>query len=394
MIPDLRRPPRWPVAILLLGLAFPPAVSQPLPEEPGGVVLPGETPEEIVLSARGATERRVALAAAASLHRTPLRHTVRVVLSPDTGLGSQDGSRVLANLDLHALGRPGSAGPVLHILAVPKEDGERAFTPGWLVHALLRSGEAVGWPYEVTDGRVSLLGQLVVRSADVRLGSGGEAFLRRGIPAVTLSDCALLAGDPAGAVGQPDPRHLERWAEAVAAAVRRLDALAGRPLPEDQYLAAFGRVWLRRDLLWIGLLLWMLLVFRGRPGRWRGTPAEERRRQTRTYFPGFLFRVLLLLAVFFAPVFSVLLWPAALLALAPPRRTWTRVAWIAAGFLPLVVFLGVLGTASSQPVVHLEAGLQTGTSAAALILAVLASFAVTVASPRKAPGKSPDAAVP
>ena len=142
----------------------------------------------------------------------------------------------------------------------------------------------------------------------------------------------------------------------MAAAVRRLDALAGRPLPEDQYLVLFGRVWLRRDLMWMGFLLWVLLVF-------RGTARPLARRLSRGAGPpdarlpaGVLFRVLLLAAIFLAPVFSVLLLPAAALALLLPRPWWARALAIAGGILPLLSLLLALAAAAVLAIVRLEDG--------------------------------------
>jgi hypothetical protein len=134
---------------------------------------------------------------------------------------------------------------------------------------------------------------------------------------------------------------------AAAAAVRRLDRLAGRPLPEDQYLVAFHRVWLRRDLYWVGLLLWVLLVFRYRPRTWAGEDPAERRRRQRAGLPGFVFRMLLLAAIFVAPVFSVLLYPAALLAHLPPRRPLQRGLWIVLGLGPTALLLLAIAYAAA-----------------------------------------------
>ncbi|MBW8876152.1 MAG: DUF255 domain-containing protein [Acidobacteria bacterium] len=380
-------------------------------------VVPGASPEEIVLSAHydsvpgspGAGDDGsgcgVALAAAADLRRTPLRHTVRVVLFDGEEAGSRGSEawlrdrgagaerRILAGLNLEMLGWGGSAGPVIHLfpartLRGPGRAGERVMPPGWLVHAVQRSGDAVSWPYAVADDRHSLLAQLVLRAVDVRLGADSDVFLRRGIPAVTLSDSGLLDLDPAyhrpaDVAGRLDAHRLERWTEATSAAVRRLDALAARPLFEDQYLDAFGRVWLRRDLIWIGFLLWALLVLRGRPGRWRGASAEERRRQMGSYLPGFLFRVLLMLAIFLAPVFAVLLWPSALLALAPPRTPGWRAVWIVLGGLPFLILLVALGVATSQGLVITAHGFRGGAAAAALIPAALVTYVVSVARPRR-----------
>ncbi len=386
-------------------------------------VLPGERPEEIVLSAHydtvphspgagdDASGCGVAIAAAADLRRTPLRHTLRVVLfdGEETGtrgsrawlasLAPEARERMLADLNVEMVGWRGSGGAV--ILSLPARhpgSGERKLAPGWLVHAMLRSGEAVEWPFVVADNRFPLLAQLVVRSARILYGSDSESFLKWDVPSVTLSDSSFLAEDPAyhrftDVAARLDARRLDRWTQAVAAAVRRLDVLAGRPLPEDRYLVLFRRVWLRRDLIWIGFLLWVLLVFRGRPGRWRGTRAVDRAGQMRAYLPGFLFRLLLLLAIFLAPVFSVLLLPAAVLALFPPRPPWARAVWIAAGLLPLLVFLAVLGMAVGLTIASLDGGFQGGAPAAVLIPATLAAYAWTIArGPRRAPLTSDHAA--
>jgi len=103
----------------------------------------------------------------------------------------------------------------------------------------------------------------------------------------------------------------------VAATTRRLDRLSDRPRQEAEYLVLGGRVWIRRDLVWVGFLIWILLVWRGLPGSWRQRPASERRQVGRTYLPGFVFRMLFLLAVFLIPTFAcLLLFPVAILALA------------------------------------------------------------------------------
>ncbi len=368
-------------------------------------LLPGETPEEIVLSAHydtvsgspgagdDASGCGVAVTAAAELRRTPLRHTVRVVLfdGEERGgrgsegwladLGAEGRRRILANLNLEMVGWSGGAGPVL--LGFPTRTVPRRSAPGWLVHAVLESGGAVGWPYAVADNRFPLLGQLVFRSARILYGSDSESFLEAGVPSLTLSDSSLGVEDPAyhrptDVATRLDARRLDQWTQAVAAAVRRLDALPGPPLPEDQYLAVFGRVWLRRDLMWLGFLLWALLVFRGRPGRWRGGSAAEHGRQMRGYLPGFIFRVLLLAAVFLAPVFAVLLLPAAalalVLALAPPRRFWVRALCIVGGLAPFLSFLLALAVAAGARIVSLEDGFQGGMAAAVLIPSSLVAY--------------------
>jgi hypothetical protein len=321
--------------------------------------LPGTSGLEIVLTARD--EAGVVLAAVEDLRRTPLRHTVRLVLLDGggsrgwvEGLGPGQSDRILAVLTVEGADRSGSGGPAVQVFPATRPDGESIFPPAWLVHFLLRSGRVVDVPLSVTGGRFPLLAQLVFRSVEVPRETDSSAFLEQGIPAASLSDSSS---------------HL------LAAAVRQLDGLAGRPIPEDRYLAVLGRVWPRRDLLWLGFLVWVLLVFRGRPGRWRGTSAEEHGRQMRTYLPGFLFRVLLLLAIFLAPVFSVLLLPAAALALFPPRWGWPRVLWIVLGVLPFLLYLAALGMTFQAGA---ASGFQGGWEVAVLIPAALLAYGVTI----------------
>ena len=335
----------------------------------GDRLLPGETRDEIVLSAPAgdASARAIVLAAVADLRRTPLRHTVRIALRGG-GRGPDVGRPVLARLDVEGTGGAQNAGPVIAV---------SAGTPGWLVHALLRSGEAVGLIPAVTDRRLPFLGQLVARSGTALRGPGREVLPEPEIPTVALSGHSLLTTDAADAGAAP-----ELWAQGVAAAVRRLDALAGRPRPEDQYLVFGGRVWLRRDLIWVGFLIWSLLVFRGLPGRWRGTSAAAQGQQMRTYLPGFLFRALLLAAVFLTPVFAVLLLPAALLALLPPRslsHAWTRGLCLAAGLLPFGAYLTALVYALVAGKISLEGGLAGGAAAGALIPAALLAYGFLIA---------------
>lgn len=376
-------------------------------------VLPGKSDREIVLSAHYDTVSQspgagddasgcgVALAVAADLARTPLDHTVRVVLfdGEETGLLGSRGwvaalspertERILANLNVEMVGWAGSAGPVIHTFPV-RVGEERVMPPGWLAHFLLRSGEAVGWPLSVADNRYPVLAQFVLRSARVRLAADSNVFLARGVPAVALSDSSLLLLDPAyhrpaDGPSRLDPARLGRWTDLIAATVRRLDGLAGRPAPEDRYLAAFGKVWLQRDLLWAGFLLWALLVFRGRPGRFRGASAEVHGRQMRSYLPGYLFRILFLLALFLAPVFSVLLFPAAALALVPPRRAGLKLLWLLLGLLPLLLLLTALGVAAAEGIASLRGGFRGGWAAAILIPATLLAWGLSLGRP-SAPG--------
>jgi hypothetical protein len=351
-------------------------------------VLPGRSAREIVLSAHWDSVPRspgadddasgcgVAVAAAADLARTPLEHTVRVVLfdAEETGLHGSRGwveslppahrDRILADLNVEMVGWPGSPGPTIHTFPVQAR-GRRTLAPGWLVHFLLRSGDAVGWPYAVSDAQAPVLAQLVLRTARVRLGADANAFTAHGIPALTVSDTALLTMDPtyhrpSDTPDRLDPARLERWTTAMAAAVRRLDKLSGRPVDEDVYLALFGRVWLRRDLYWVGLALWVLLAFR-----------------SRRHLPGLVFRLLFALAVILAPVISVLLFPAALLAAFPPQRRWARALTIFLGLLPLLIYLGSLGAAAVLHLASFKPGVQIWP--VLLVLATAAAFVFLLA---------------
>jgi hypothetical protein len=102
----------------------------------------------------------------------------------------------------------------------------------------------------------------------------------------------------------------------------------------------------------------------------------------RAYLPGFLFRALLLAAVFLAPVFAVLLLPAALLALVPPRAlrpVWARILCLAAGLLPLGAYLAALAFAVAHRTVSLEGGFAGGRAAAVLIPAALLAYGALIA---------------
>ncbi|HEX5761176.1 MAG TPA: M20/M25/M40 family metallo-hydrolase [Thermoanaerobaculia bacterium] len=345
-----------------------------VPGEPGGGEIVLAAHWDTIAGSPGAGDDAsgcaVAIAAAAELRRTPLRHTVRVVLfdGEEAGLhgsraflqgrGAAERDALLAALNLEMLGWRESPGATILAWGVPR-DGRLAQPPAWLVHALLRAGDAVGWPLALSDPTLPLLAQLVVRSTRPAFGSDADPFIAAGVPAATLSDSPLFELDPAyhtprDTASRLDPERLARWTELTAAAVRRLDALAGRPLPEDRYLAAFGRVWLHRELLWIGFLLWALLVLRGFFGRRRELPGAEASGSAAVHrrpYPALFFRFLLILAVVTAPLFAVLLWPAAALALRLPRRPALRVTWGALALLPAAFYLSALFWAWSEGLV-------------------------------------------
>ncbi len=372
-------------------------------------VLPGQNDREIILSGHYDTVKRspgagddasgcgLAIAVAADLARTPLRHTLRVLLfdGEETGLHGSRGwvealspaarDRILADVNLEMVGWPGSTGSTIHAIPVPlklgMDRGERITTPGWLVDAALDGGRSAGWPLHVADPRWPLPMQLLLRGTRVRFGADSGAFLERGIPAVTLSDSSFFAMDPAyhRPADKPDrldAGRLEAWTRTVAATVRRLDGLDGRPAPEDEYLVLAGRVWPRWALAGIGLALAALLVVRYRfPLDW--------------HFP-----VLLAVACLIAPTLAFpLLAPAALLAFVRPsgpagfRGGW-RVLWTFLGLLPLLLYLLLLAGAWAVRLSAWKSGYLESWTGAALVVGALGlwAFSPTPRAPAAAAG--------
>jgi hypothetical protein len=340
-------------------------------------VVPGLGDAEIVLSAHydtvenspGAADDAagcaVVLTAIAQLRSTPLRHSVRVLLfdgeeqdraGSRAWVESQElarRERILANVNVDLVGWEGSRGPILHTFPVARDESW-ALTPAWLVHAVLTATAAGDRPMAVIDPRFSLLGQLVMRSSRVEFAADSDSLLAAGIPSVLLSDASFSRFDPYYHRPQDRAERLDRlrlgqWSRALVATVRRLDGLSGRPNGDDVYLVALGRVWHRRDLYWLGFVVWAVLVWRGVPGGWRGTRPQERRQLGRQYLPGFLYRLLLLVSILSIPVFAaVLLLPAGLVGAFRPRSERARrisvlVGWLPAAILALALFAGELG---------------------------------------------------
>jgi hypothetical protein len=357
-------------------------------------VLPGATDREIILSGHYDTVKQspgagddasgcgLAIATAAELARTPLRHTIRVVLfdGEETGLHGSRGwvealppaarDRILADVNLEMVGWAGSTGPTVHAIPISLKEGaargERITTPGWLVDAALDSGRAAGWPLHLADPRFPLAMQLLLRGTRVGFGADSGSFLERGIPAVTLSDSSFFVLDPAyhkpiDTVDRLDAGRLEAWTRVAVATVRRLDGLYGRerrPAPEDEYLVLAGRVWPRRALAGIGLGLAALLLVRHRVRR-------------QWHFP-----VLLAAASTVAPTLAVpLLAPAALLAFIPPAGRWRRALWTFLGLLPLLLYHLLLTGAWSAGLSAWRSGYLESWAGLALVLAALAAFA-------------------
>lgn len=353
-------------------------------------VLPGQTDREIILSGHYDTVKQspgagddasgcgLAVAVAADLARTPLRHTVRVVLfdSEETGLHGSRGwvkalspaarERILANVNLEMVGWAGSTGPTVHAIPVPlkvgEDKGERATTPGWLVRAILEEGRSAGWPLHQADPRFPLPMQLLLRGTRVRFGADSDSFQERGIPAVTLSDSSFFAMDPAyhrpaDTVDRLDAGRLEAWTRAVAATVRRLDRLEGPPGAEDEYLVLAGRVWSRWVLAGTGLGLAALLAFRHRVSR-------------KWHFPA-----LLAAACLIAPTLALpLLTPAAVLALVPPAGRRWRPLWTLLGLLPLLLYHLLLTGAWAVGLSAWKSGFQESWMGAVLVLAALVTW--------------------
>lgn len=361
-------------------------------------VLPGETDREIILSGHYDTVKKspgagddasgcgLAIAVAADLARssrtarTPLRHTLRVLLfdGEETGLHGSRGwvealspaarDRILADINLEMVGWPGSTGATVHaipsVLKSGAHRGERTTTPGWLVDAALDGGKSAGWPLHVADPRRPLPMQLLLRGTRVRFGADSGSFLEQGIPAVTLSDSSFFAMDPAyhkpiDRIERLDARRLEAWTRAVTATVRRLDGLEGRPAPDDEYLVVASRVWSRWALAGTGLALAALLVVRYRvPRGW--------------YFP-----VLLAAASLIAPALALpLLAPAALLAFVRAGRRWQRVLWTLLGLLPLVLYLLLLAGAWAVGLSAWKSGYQESWTGAVLVIGAFVAWAL------------------
>ena len=353
-------------------------------------VLAGTTEGEIVIGAHydtvasspgaldDASGCAVALAALQELSRMPLRRTLRVVFFDAEEQGLQ-GSRlwasslsekerqgILAGIVLDMVGEEGSRRPLILDLGVAADGpgagsvsadresaglGRGTKSPAWLVHSALRAGEASGFPLSVASARQSLATQILMRSVTTPFSSDRRTLLAAGIPAVLLSDFSVHAPSRVYHSGEDTaPRlsaqRLGSWSLTVAALVRRLDALEGRPRWEDEYLVWARRVWIRRDLMWVGFLLWVAMIFRMRPGRWAGVSSEERRLRGRVYLPGFLFRGGFLgVTLWFPAVGGPLIYPLALAALVKPSsprmRGWLQIAAMA----PTAFWLGMISVA-------------------------------------------------
>ena len=331
-------------------------------------ITPGEVDSEVVLSAHfdsvtdspGALDNAsgcgVVLSSFADLARSPHYRRLRAVFfdgeelqmegSADWVEGrSQSGlPSVFAAITAEMVGSSRASFGVVHP-GTAEPDGRWTVTPVWLVHAVLEGANAVGFPVVVSDVDWPIFAQLSLRVARPTKISDSRSFLEAGIPALTLSDISLTESDrdrhsSRDTLDRLDADRLQRWASTLSAIVLQIDYVRGSPLVDTEYLVAAGRVWIRRDLLWVGFVLWVPLVFQGLPGRWRGASADSKRRRGRKYLPGFAFRMLFLVSLFLIPtIATVLLYPVAVVALIPTvggSRVRTLVGGLA--ILPLLSF--------------------------------------------------------
>lgn len=287
----------------------------------------GEKPLEIWLAPSPAGEAWDVLIKSllADLERTPRRHRL-VLLDSEAPAGEPAPEGVLAFFEIH-LDR------ALETPRIELAAGAERSSPGWLVHAVVQAAETVGLEIDVVDARSSWIGQLVARSTRRRFAGPAHRALALGLPSLGLRLPAESIAD---------------GSRQLAALARRLDALDGHPVFEDQFLVAFGRVWLRRDLYWLGLALWLVLYWRGRR------------------LPGRESRWLFLLAWLVTPLFgAVLLTLPALLATWRPAPRW--LGW--AALLPPAIYTLRLGAALLG-----GARLVVASLPALLVVAALAAF--------------------
>lgn len=372
-------------------------------------LLVGDSGSEILLSAHldsvdgspGAADDAagcaVVLAAVARLSKLPRHHSVRVLLFDGEerrlagseawfeSLSPGERKAILGLVNVDSVGwNPETRGAAL--LSLTDRGGSLRLPPGWLVHAVVKASRAVESPVGVAAARASPLAQLLARTFQPTYLTDAEVMLRGGVPAVTLSESDLFVMDPLRHAETDVAERLEavlldRWIGRLTAVVRRLDALPGRPLADDQYLMLAGRVVSRRGLYWLCLAVWVALVFEGLPGEWRGRSAAERSRKGRAYLPGFTLRLLLLASILMLPVFStLLLLPAALLCAVAPRL---GVPWrwsLAGASLPWVLLLaGTVRLALVGRLGELALGLPAGL----LLMTSFGAMLWTLASGRK-----------
>jgi len=363
---------------------------------------PGQEDSEIVLIARcgpvtGSTRAvdfvsdcGLAAAVGCGLAGIPRNHALRAVLFEaghdqvqkmmDDWIEQDTESRrrnIAAVISAERLGPSDAKVGVLHPVT-GERDGRWRITPVWLVHAALEGGRAAGWSMVVADSRWPIFAQLSLRVSRSTRNLANRSFVEAGIPSIAISDVSLTGNsDSRREVDDGrqlvDGARLDQWADALSAMIVHMDQAGQDALADSEYLFAFGRIWIRRDLLWLGFFLWVPMVFRGLPGSWRGTSSASRRRRGRDYLPGFAFRMLFLVSMFLIPTLAaVLLYPVAILALIPAPRRASRRYWFGSlAFLPLLAFAVWLSLAQIGGYLALHRG---ALLPATLILLSLSTF--------------------
>lgn len=296
-------------ALALAAICATPAAAQATARQPEA----GEPLQEIwvAISAAGAARDALITEVGRELARTPQRHRLRFVGEAD--LGEPADRAVLAVFEL-------VLDPSLATARIELARAEGVATPGWLLHAVLQAAEVVGLELGVSDRRSSWIGQLVARSTRRAVPAAADAALASGYPSALLRL-------PVGRDGGTGAQGISAPARLLSALSRRLDGLDTAPLFEDEFLVAGGRVWLRRDLYWSVLLLWLVLYWRGR------------RR------PGREFRWAFLVAALVTPAFALVLagLPAAVAAWRPKRLLLYWVALSPVALYGLKFLLAIAG---------------------------------------------------
>lgn len=360
----------------------------------------GQADSEIVLAAHydtlpdsngvadNASGCGVILASACDLSRSPRYRSLRAVFF-DGEEESLRGSRgwlaarkttsapeIDAAITAELVGLSSALGRVVY----PVRSGNRrsgTITPAWLIFAALQAAQALDLQLAVADARWPIFSQLALRIATPTRISDSRTFAVAGIPALTLSDVSMTERTPMDrsddGLDLVDARRLSRWVQLMSAIVLQVDRVRHERLTDDEYLVALDRVWIRRDLLWLGLALWAPMVFHGLPGRWRGASSDSRRRRGRSYLPGFAFRMLFLLCMLLIPTLSsVLVYPAALVSFAPNPKGSTARRWLAAtSFLPVIAFSMWIAAAQINGFLVLQ---RESVMPTVLILATLTAF--------------------
>ena len=94
-------------------------------------------------------------------------------------LASADRDRILASLHLDTVAFDREGSPVLLDLGGTTAANGPSRTPAWLVHAALKAGAAVGFPFRVDDHLAPLRAQILTRTARVPWSSDAVPLLEK-----------------------------------------------------------------------------------------------------------------------------------------------------------------------------------------------------------------------